>query len=347
MKKNKMMRTASGVMVATLLTTGVISGTFAKYTTSSDAKDSARVAKWGVTLAASGSLYGKKYNGANTNTIIQDTKETATVESAATADDKVIAPGTKNENGLHIQLSGTPEVSTKVSAVIREQNIYLNAGEYGVMEKAVGVTKENFGNRTYYTKSDAGVYSEENNFIDDSTDYYVLNDEVSFTGAAYYPVTYTGAGVTGKGTNDDTLDLIAKNIASKLMANSSAAITGTAGSGEYDGYTVYTVSVDDAKTYAPNDDLGDALKGVFNSTIGWEWKFGTEGVATEDDKKDTILGNLMAEAINSTKTVVKKTVTTYTPVEVNKNTGVAKVGQENVASIHTGLCIDVTVDQVD
>ena len=33
MKNNKMMRAASGLMIAALLTTGMISGTFAKYIT--------------------------------------------------------------------------------------------------------------------------------------------------------------------------------------------------------------------------------------------------------------------------------------------------------------------------
>ena len=52
------MRTASGLMIAALLTTSMISGTFAKYTTADAAQDSARAAKWGVNLGISGSLYG-------------------------------------------------------------------------------------------------------------------------------------------------------------------------------------------------------------------------------------------------------------------------------------------------
>lgn len=47
MRKNKMMRAASGLLVATLLTTCVISGTFAKYTTTTSGSDKARVAYWG------------------------------------------------------------------------------------------------------------------------------------------------------------------------------------------------------------------------------------------------------------------------------------------------------------
>ena len=52
MKKNKMMRLASFLLIAVLVSTSAISGTYAKYTTSGFAEDQARVAKWGVTVAA-------------------------------------------------------------------------------------------------------------------------------------------------------------------------------------------------------------------------------------------------------------------------------------------------------
>ena len=47
MKKNKMMRIASVLLIAVLMTTCAISGTFAKYTTSAEGSDVARVANWG------------------------------------------------------------------------------------------------------------------------------------------------------------------------------------------------------------------------------------------------------------------------------------------------------------
>ena len=47
MRKNKMMRLASALLVAVLLSTCAISGTFAKYVTSSTGTDKARVAYWG------------------------------------------------------------------------------------------------------------------------------------------------------------------------------------------------------------------------------------------------------------------------------------------------------------
>ena len=148
MKKNKRMRTASGLMIAALLTTSMISGTFAKYTTADAAQDSARAAKWGVNLGISGSLYGDAYAGADSNTIVSNTDSSVTVKSSAAGTD-VIAPGTRNSNsGLHITLNGTPEVSTRVYGTIKTQNIYLKKGEYGVMVEAHDVKAEDFANKS-------------------------------------------------------------------------------------------------------------------------------------------------------------------------------------------------------
>lgn len=51
MKKNTMMRLASALLVLVMLTTCAISGTFAKYTSSTSGGDNARVAYWGWGLA--------------------------------------------------------------------------------------------------------------------------------------------------------------------------------------------------------------------------------------------------------------------------------------------------------
>ena len=50
MKKNKMMRIASVLLVAVLLSTSAISGTYAKYVSTSTGTDSARVALWKFTI---------------------------------------------------------------------------------------------------------------------------------------------------------------------------------------------------------------------------------------------------------------------------------------------------------
>ena len=79
MRKNKMMRAASGLLVATLLTTCVISGTFAKYTTTTSGSDNARVAYWGFNQDAD-----------TTIALFADTYTNVDSENG----DKVIAPGT-------------------------------------------------------------------------------------------------------------------------------------------------------------------------------------------------------------------------------------------------------------
>lgn len=61
MKKNKMMRAASALLIAVLLTTCAVSGTFAKYTTSETGSDTARVAKWGVEVTAEGTMFADAY----------------------------------------------------------------------------------------------------------------------------------------------------------------------------------------------------------------------------------------------------------------------------------------------
>ena len=52
MKKNNTMRVAAGLAVAALLSTCLVSGTFAKYTTSGESSDTARVAKFGIELTS-------------------------------------------------------------------------------------------------------------------------------------------------------------------------------------------------------------------------------------------------------------------------------------------------------
>ena len=81
MKKNRMMRLASILLVCVLLTTSVISGTFAKYTTSVSSEDKARVAYWGFQSSNTMDLQGLFLNAYN---------NVASVDG-----DDVIAPGTE------------------------------------------------------------------------------------------------------------------------------------------------------------------------------------------------------------------------------------------------------------
>ena len=110
MRKNKMMRTASGLLVATLLTTSVISGTFAKYTTTASGEDSARVAKFGVEITANGSMFADEY-------VTDDSRVSGTIAksviTSGASGDAVVAPGTKG-NLLSATIKGKPEVAVHV-----------------------------------------------------------------------------------------------------------------------------------------------------------------------------------------------------------------------------------------
>lgn len=84
MKKNNVMRIASALLVAVLLTTCAISGTFAKYTTSFSGNSAARVAKWGFTDP-----------GQVTFALFKDTYNDGAI--ASQGGDNVIAPGASGE----------------------------------------------------------------------------------------------------------------------------------------------------------------------------------------------------------------------------------------------------------
>lgn len=131
MKKNIMMRLASGLLVAVLLTTCAISGTFAKYVTANTAADSARVAKWGVEVAANGQLFKTEY-GADTDATDSDGEKIAlTVKSSATPADNLVAPGTRNDDGINFGVTGTPEVAVNVKVTAtKTADIVLAAGSY-------------------------------------------------------------------------------------------------------------------------------------------------------------------------------------------------------------------------
>ncbi len=105
MKKNVMLRVASCLLVAVLLSTCAISGTFAKYVTTGSSADSARVAEWGVTITGTAA----EANGMFTKTYTND-ENNVTVE----AEVDVVAPGTSGTFAA-FDISGKPEVDTVVT----------------------------------------------------------------------------------------------------------------------------------------------------------------------------------------------------------------------------------------
>lgn len=125
MKKNKMMRAASFLLVAVLLTTSVISGTFAKYVTSANATDSARVAKWGVEINTTDyDMFDENYN-TDANTFGY------TAQYSVSAGEDVVAPGTTKALNM-TDITGVPEVAVNVKyeAVLTLTNWEVDGDEY-------------------------------------------------------------------------------------------------------------------------------------------------------------------------------------------------------------------------
>lgn len=108
-KKNWTLRAAVLMLALVLITSCFVGGTFAKYVTSGSGTDSARVAKFGVTVTANGDVFAKEYNTDDPNVV------GTIVKSVVSSDDsKLVAPGTKGDMAS-MTLTGTPEVAVKVT----------------------------------------------------------------------------------------------------------------------------------------------------------------------------------------------------------------------------------------
>ena len=113
MKKGMFPRIAAVMLMLTLLSTCVISGTFAKYVTSDSIEATARVAKWGVEVTIAGDDNGDVF--ADTYATNDSSVSASITNSVDSSDDRnVLAPGTAGTLGS-ISISGTPEVAVKVS----------------------------------------------------------------------------------------------------------------------------------------------------------------------------------------------------------------------------------------
>lgn len=122
MKKNIAMRVAAFLFILTMISTCAFATTFAKYTTSDSATDTARVAKWGVNVdvavPTTGAFQSSYTNGSDT-----------TVEGKNSA--KVVAPGTSVTNALTVTITGTPEVDVEIKY---EATVSLTGWEAGTFK---------------------------------------------------------------------------------------------------------------------------------------------------------------------------------------------------------------------
>ena len=101
MKKNRMMRLASILLVCVLLSTSVIGGTFAKYTSEVEVYDAARVAYWGFgrVAATTFDLFDGVYVDATNGTTVK-------------SNTNVVAPGTAKETKFAFAYTNSEEGPT-------------------------------------------------------------------------------------------------------------------------------------------------------------------------------------------------------------------------------------------
>ena len=97
--------------------------TVAKYATTKNKTDSARVAKFGVTLSAEGrSSFNNEY-------LSEQDDGSASITVKSESGDKVVAPGTSDKEGVTFTIEGTPEVSTTVKITMDiTRDVYLKTG---------------------------------------------------------------------------------------------------------------------------------------------------------------------------------------------------------------------------
>lgn len=122
MKKNLMMRIASIMLIAVLITTCGISGTYAKYVTSDDATDTARVAHWGVVTTVTGSAFAEEYETDLDPAAKDKNGNDITKVVVTSTNEKLVAPGTEG-TFVGVAVTGSPEVAVNINT---EATVTLN-----------------------------------------------------------------------------------------------------------------------------------------------------------------------------------------------------------------------------
>ena len=135
-KKNWTMRAAGLMLALVLITSCFTGGTFAKYVTSGNGSDTARVAKFGVTVSVkNNTVFHTTY--ATKGDVLD--KDGAKIENSVVSDngENLVAPGTKEEGTATFSVTGTPEVAVNVKLALEPtdgntevKDVFLKAGTY-------------------------------------------------------------------------------------------------------------------------------------------------------------------------------------------------------------------------
>lgn len=175
---------------------------------------------------------------------------------AATEDQKVVAPGTRNDVGLEFRLNGQPEVDYSVAATVdgTVKEVFLGKGHWGMMVKVLNGSLNQTSDMTdIYRSNDGTNFTKATEYVHaDRNFYYRLMNAVECA-TDYYPINWVVGGTTAAPTR--LADILEQ------------------------------IKTDATKTYAANAAL------LQRFTLTWYWHF---DVDTVSDYKDTILGNIQA-----------------------------------------------------
>ena len=125
-KKHWTLRAAGLLFALVLITSCFVGGTFAKYVTTGDGHESARVAKFGVTMSVANDTAFKKTYATDNDSV--STTITNSVDSSGS--ENLVAPGTEGSNFVVLSISGKPEVAVNVKIAAKGHDVFLKTGEY-------------------------------------------------------------------------------------------------------------------------------------------------------------------------------------------------------------------------
>lgn len=232
MKKNVMMRLASVMLVLVLLTSSVISGTFAKYVTAENGGDSARVAKWGVGVEVDGEMFAEAYEY---DDVVAAAVGGNTSVEAYNGTDKLVAPGTAGEM-VDIKLKGVPEVDVKVTYeatvtfdrwAVTDDNFYcplvltINGTDYYMNDFADAAAA-----KTFVENVINGYSAEYNANTNLETDPTVLGDVLTISWSWPYETGADAAAIAANDKRDTELgDLAAAGQASTIAVDVICTVT--------------------------------------------------------------------------------------------------------------------------
>lgn len=369
----RMSKTVSLLLIMTLVSTAALSGVLAKYVITDNATDMARVARFGVVTTVEGDLFGDSYSAAGGNSIQAWNNANNPTATAGTKGQNIIAPGSGNDKGMTISVTGTPEVSTRIildepenasGADYVNTDVFLKKGNYSVMKKIsaddIAISE---ADRSSYYELDNGTFTRLT--ADPAGDY--VYKEIRLTEASegadmlnndYYPIQWSVGGTTLTGNN---------NKVAGVMSAVGSAMHMAEGTDIYAGKRIVMAD--------PNTNLGGAIG---SQNVSWKWAFGSEWEdaanssngnfenGTLVDREDTVLGELITKAAGTVGSYEVAVMDGATGTQINyasipaksgaaNNVYVAYTGstapaswdKANVACLSVNFGARVTVEQVD